>query len=96
MVDRDHYHIAQTAHVGSVIGQMLDGGAGLVTAAVEPEEDRTLFFIGARGPDIQIQTVLVHGPEAMGHVQFPIRPVVGEQGTDKAVTAGDTKIATIG
>ena len=88
VIDGHHHHIPQAGHVRTVIGGLLDGGTGLVAAAVEPHQHRPGAAVQPRGPDVQVQTVFIHGPVPVGHIQFAAGAVVGHQGTDETIAGG--------
>ena len=88
VIDRNHHRIPQAGHIGAVVGCLLDGGAGFEAAAVEPHQHGALPVIQPRGPDVQVQAVLIHGPVPVGHIQLPVGPVIGQEGADEAVAGG--------
>ncbi len=73
VVHRDRDHVAEPTHVFPLVGNVLDGGAGLEPAAVEPHHDRAFFVITSRRPHVQILAVLVHHPVTVRHLQLPVR-----------------------
>ena len=89
MVDGDHHNVAFHAHVVTVIGHLLDGGTGKISAAVEPHDDRLLrILVQSFRPDVQILAVLVHGPVAVGHQQLGAGGVLRHQRADEAIGGG--------
>ena len=66
---------------------MLDGGAGFVSAAVQPDHDGAFCVVAARRPEIQVQTVLIHRPVAVRHVKLSVGSRKGKKRADKAEAA---------
>jgi hypothetical protein len=81
MIDAHHHHVAVPRQVFAVIGGLLLAGAGLVTAAVNPEHHRPLLVVEARRPDVHAQAILTRLPvvpfgEKRVDIVIPTRPGV--------------------
>lgn len=58
MIERDDHHIVEPAEIGTV-GPGRGPRTGDEGAAMAPEQDRPFRSLATRGPDVQIETVLV-------------------------------------
>ena len=86
VIDRDDDGFSGRGKAVSVIGDLFDGGAREVTAAVNPDDDRLLRALIERiGPDVEVLAVFIHGPVAVRNEKLGGWCVLLQKRADKPI-----------
>ena len=88
MVDGNHHAVPQAGHVFALVSDLLNGGTGKVSAAVQPHQHGAVGVIQRGGPDVQVLAGFVHQPIAVWHQHFAVGLGHFQQRADIAVTGG--------
>ena len=88
VVDGNHHAVPQAGHVFALVSDLLNGGTGKVSAAVQPHQHGAMGVIQRGGPDVQVLAGFVHQPIAVGHQHFAVGLGHFQQRADIAVTGG--------
>ena len=88
VVDRYDDGIAVMRHIPAFVSLLFDCRAKPVTAAVEPDHDRSYSVIAGRRPDIEVHAVFVLRPVAVRAEKLADRLVNGKKRADEPVIGG--------